>query len=451
MKCDTCREMLTAYLKAGLEPAQAADVEEHLATCAECAKECEGARKVLAQLDAASDDSILALVSRIIEDAVRQRASDIHIRANKVMLRIDGVMRETVRLSEDLTPFVIDRLKIMAHMRLTERSVPQDGRIVTEVEGKKLDLRVSVVPAATGPSMVIRIFDKSCIRLNLDEVQLVGEQREQLDDLLHRPCGLIVVTGPTGSGKTTTLYAILHELNRPELHVMTVEDPVEYLIEGVTQIPVNRQGGMDFRTAMRSIMRQDPDVIMCGEIRDLETAELCCQAAMTGHLVLTTLHTDDAVGVIRRLFDIGILRFMITSTLLGATAQRLLRRLCPECKEEYDPREESSAPGLTQAANEQGWLQEAGVGELPEKLWRSKGCAACNNGGFRGRAPIYEIFTMDQDVLTLMAVKQAALEEVEKLAATKVKPLKQSALEKVLAGDTTVAEAMRLLLYLPEY
>jgi type IV pilus assembly protein PilB len=451
MKCNTCRELLTAYLKAELEGARIAEVEEHLATCAECAKECEGARKVLAQLDSASEEPVMRLAARTVADAYKQRASDIHMRGGKVMFRIDGVMREVTRLPEGVMPYVINRFKIMADLKLAERSVPQDGRYITEVEGKKLDLRISVVPAATGDSLVIRLLDSSCIRLSLDQVYLVGEQREQLDDLLHRPSGLIVVTGPTGSGKTTTLYAILQELNRPELHVMSVEDPVEYLIEGVTQVPVNRRAGMDFRTAMRSIMRQDPDVIMCGEIRDQETAELCCQAAMTGHLVLTTLHTNDAVGVIRRLLDIGILRFMITSSLLGATAQRLLRKLCTECKEEYDPRAESSAPGLTQAANEQGWLQEVGVTELPEKLWRTKGCPACHGSGFRGRVAIYEVFTVDQDVLTAMAVKQAPLEEVEKLAATKVRPLKQAALERVLSGETTVAEAMRLLMFLPEY
>ena len=455
MRCDACREWLTAYLKAELEGAQVVEVEEHLATCAECAQECEGARKMLAQLDAASGEPILRLAATVVEKAFERRASDIHIRhigeQCKVFMRIDGVMHEAVLLPEDVHRPLVDRFKIMADMKLTVSNAPQDGRIMTEVQGKKLDLRVSVVPTATGESLVIRLLDSSCIRLSLDDVCLVGEQRAQLDDLLHRPSGLIVVTGPTGSGKTTTLYAILHELNRPAVHCMTIEDPIEYLIEGVTQVPVNRAAGMDFRAAMRAIMRQDPDVIMCGEVRDLETAELCCQAAMTGHLVLTTLHTDDAIKAVSRLLDIGLPRFIITSALLGATAQRLLRKLCAACKEEYDPRAESSAPGLTQAANEEAWLREAGLTELPGKLWRGKGCPECHGSGFRGRLAIYEIFTMDQDVLTAMAVKQASLEEVERLAATKVKPLRRVALEKVLGGDVPVAEAMRSLMYLPEY
>ncbi len=366
-------------------------------------------------------------------------------------MRIDGVMHEAILLPEYVHRPLVDRFKIMADMKLTVRNAPQDGRIRTEVEGKALDLRVSVIPAVTGPSMVIRIYDSSCIRLTLDQVQLVGELREQLDDLLHRPSGLVVVTGPTGSGKTTTLYAILQHLLSPSVHVMSIEDPVEYLLEGVTQMHLNPRAGLDFKAAMKAVMRQDPDIIMCGEIRDRETAELCCQAALTGHLVLTVLHTDDAIKAMSRLLDIGIPRFIITSSLLGATAQRLLRKLCPECKEEYDPRAESSAPGLTQPANEQAWLLDAGLTELPEKLQRPRGCPNCNSSGFRGRAPIYQIMAMDQDILTLMAVKQAPLEEVEKLAATKVKSLKQAALEKVLAGEVPVAEAMRMLMYLPEY
>jgi len=258
--------------------------------------------------------------------------------------------------------------------------------------------------------------------------------------MLHRPNGLIIVTGPTGSGKTTTLYAILQELNQPQVHVMSVEDPIEYLIEGVTQVPVNRRAGVDFRTAMRSIMRQDPDVIMCGEIRDRETAELCCQAALTGHLVLTTLHTNDAIKAVSRLLDIGIPRFVISSSLLGATAQRLLRKVCAECREEYVPDE-----------TELVWLREAGAVEVPERLWRGRGCETCRNTGYKGRLAIYEIFAMDQEVLTAMAVKEAPLEEVEKLAAAKMKSLKQAAAERIVAGQTTVAEAMRTLMFLPEY
>lgn len=462
MKCDTCRELLTAYLKAELDQARMEEVEEHLVTCAECAKECEGARNVLAQLDSASEEPIMRIAASTVERAFKERASDIHIRLIdgkcRILMRIDGVMHEMIVLPEHIHQPLVDRFKLLSGLNLTARNVPQDGRFSTEICKQRLDLRVSVVPAVTGPSLVIRLLDSSCIRLNLDQVQLVGEQREQLMDLLHRPNGMVVVSGPTGSGKTTTLYAILQEMNRPGLHVMSIEDPVEFVIEGVTQMHLNARAGMDFKTAMKAIMRQDPDIIMCGEIRDLETLELCCQAAITGHLVLTTLHTDDAIGVVRRMMDIGLPRFLVTSTLLGATAQRLLRRLCAECKEEYDPRTESSAPGLTQPANEQAWLQEAGLAELPDTLWRPRRrqpgdepCPHCEGRGFRGRVPIYQVFRMDEEILHLMAVKKAPLEEVEKLAATKVKSLKQMALEQVLAGNVPVAEPMRLLMYLPEY
>jgi type II secretory ATPase GspE/PulE/Tfp pilus assembly ATPase PilB-like protein len=446
MKCDTCRELLTAYLKAELEDAQKVEVEEHLATCAECATESEGARRVLAEMDRASAPTIVALVEEIIRAGIERGASDIHLQPlqsdARVRLRIDGVLHDFRRLDTETHHALTDRCKILAGIPLAERRIGQDGRIGFHMDGKDYDLRVSVVPSIHGSAVVMRILDKSGVNLTLDQVQLVGEQRQQLNKMLYAPHGLVFVTGPTGSGKTTTLYAILHELNRPETSLMSIEDPVEYEIEGVTQMKVNRRMDFDFKTAMRHIMRQDPDIIMCGETRDLETAEVMAQAAITGHLVLGTLHTDDAVSVIRRLLDMGLDRFMITSSLLGATAQRLMRRICSECKEEYEPSD-----------IERAWLQEAGAAEVPAKLWRGSrgGCDNCRNTGYRGRVAVYEIFSMDEDILQLMAVKKAPLEEIEKLAATKVKPMKLTAAEKVLAGETTAEEAMRVLSYLPEY
>lgn len=442
MKCDTCRELLTAYLKAELEGSQLAEVEEHLATCAECAQESEGARKVLAQLDAASDEPILKIASVIIERAVRERASDIHIRVVgdhcKVLYRIDGVMHEVMRLPDYVHQPLANRFKILAGLNLSAREVPQDGRFWTEVDEKRLDLRVSVVPTAAGESVVIRLFDTSCIRRSLDEVYLVGEQRQQLDKLIHSPMGTVYVTGPSGSGKTTTLYAILNELNQPGRHVMSIENPVEYQIEGITQISVNPQAGVDFQTAMRGAMRQDPDIIMCGEIRDLGTLELCVQAAIWGHLVLTTLHTLDAVSALRRLLDVGADRFLIAQTFVGATAQRLLRRVCADCKEEYEP-----------AEAEREWLRSAEV-EAPGKLWRGRGCDQCGQTGCRGRTAVYEILVADGE-LTELLHRDAPIDEIEKVAATKLKPMKTSAAEMVLAGEITAAEAMRVLAYLPEY
>ncbi|MGE5531838.1 MAG: ATPase, T2SS/T4P/T4SS family [Bacteroidota bacterium] len=442
MKCDTCRELLTAYLKAELEGAQLCEVEEHLATCAGCATESEGARKVLAQLDAASEEPILKIVSVIIDRAVKERASDIHIRMVsdhvKIFYRIDGVMHEVMRLPDYVHQPLVDRLKLMADMALTVRNVPQDGRIRTEVDGKTLDLRVSTVPAVTGASMVIRIFDSSCARLTLDDVYLVGEQREQLNKLLYDNTGMVCVTGPTGSGKTTTLYAILQELNRPQTHCMTIEDPVEYLIEGVTQMHINPAAGMGFKDAMKAVMRQDPDIIMCGEIRDRDTLELCMQAAMWGHLVLTTVHTLDSISVIRRLLDVGAHRFMVSQSFIGATAQRLLRRICDECKEEY----EATGP-------ERAWLEAAGV-EAPAKLWRGTGCETCNTTGCRGRRAVYEVFVADSEIAEML-LKNASLDEIEKYASTLVKPMRQSAAELVVAGGVAAAEAMRVMAFQPEY
>ena len=395
-------------------------------------------------MDRASEPTIVALAREIIEEAIKQQASDIHLQPlqgdARVRLRIDGVLHTLRRLSTETHHALADQYRIMAAIPLAERRRGQDGRIRFEREGKEYDLRVSVVPSIHGSAVVMRILDKSGVNLTLDQVQLVGEQRQQLNKMLYANTGMVFVTGPTGSGKTTTLYAILHQLNEPEVSLMSVEDPVEYQIDGITQMHINPPVGFGFKAAMRHILRQDPDIIMCGETRDLETAEVMAQAAITGHLVLGTLHTDDAVSVIRRLLDMGLDRFMITSSLLGATAQRLLRRLCPECKEEYEPTE-----------IERAWLQDAGIAEVPVKLWRARGCENCRSTGYRGRVAVYEIFRMDEDILQLMAVKKAPLEEIEKLAATKVKPMKLTAAEKVLAGETTADEAMRVMAYLPEY
>ena len=444
MRCDACRELLTAYLKCELADAQRSEVEGHLATCAECAAESEGARKLLAEMDRASEPSIVALATEIIQAGIRQGASDIHVQPlsgdGRVRLRIDGVLHEFRRVSKEIHHALVDRYKTMSGIPLSERRIGQDGRIHVLLEGKEYDLRVSIVPSTQGGAAVIRIMDTSGVNLTLDQVQLVGEQRQQLEKMIYAPHGIVFVTGPTGSGKTTTLYAIMHQLNSPEVSLLSVEDPVEYQFDGITQMHVNRRVEFDFKTAMRHIMRQDPDIIMCGETRDLATAEVMAQAAITGHLVLGTLHTDDAVGVIRRLLDMGLERFIITSSLLGATAQRLMRRVCAKCKEEYEPTEV-----------ERAWLQEAGIAEVPARLWRGRGCDDCRNTGYRGRVAVYEVFTMDLEILQLMAVKRAPLEEIERVASSKVKPMRLTAAEKVLAGETTAEEAMRVLSYLPEY
>lgn len=439
MKCEACRELLTAYLKAELKAGEREEVEEHLASCAECAEECAGARKVLAAMDQASGEPIMRILDAVINRAITDGASDIHLQPQSerlvVRLRVDGVLQEIITLPPCNHQPLINRTKLMAGMSLTTQNVPQDGRIQVKIAERNYDLRVSIVPSVLGETVVVRILDKTGVNMSLDQVQLVGEQRKQLEQMMYSPSGLLVVTGPTGSGKTTTLYAIMHELNKPENNLMSIEDPVEYQFDGFTQIQVNRAAGLDFKAAMRSVLRQDPDIILCGEIRDQETAELVVQAAITGHLVLSTLHTNGAVGVIRRLLDIGIEQFLISQSLLGATGQRLLRRVCTDCKQEYEPSEA-----------ERAWLEAAGITDMPPKLWRGTGCAACCNTGYKGRVAVYEVFLMDQEIMNMM-VKDAPLEEIEKAAAAKVRPMKLTAAENVIAGETTAADAMRVLAY----
>ncbi len=444
MKCETCRELLTAHLKDELDEPKKAQVEEHLAQCAECAKEAEGARKVLVIVGRASEPSIIELVNEIIQGAIEAGASDIHIQRSSdhvsVRYRVDGVLHETRKLDRSTYLAVVDRVKQMADMSVTDRNIAQDGRLHTRYGDKDLDIRVSTMPAVLGQSVVMRILDRTVVPLlSLDRLGLRGDTREKLESLIHKPCGIFIVTGPTGSGKTTTLYSILQMLNKRELHVMSVEDPVEYQIDGITQIHLNRKVGLDFPTAMRHCMRQDPDIIMCGEIRDLETAGMAIQAALTGHLVLTTLHTNDSVGVIRRLVDIGVERFLIAASLLGAHAQRLVRMVCDDCKEKY-------APGPEEVA----WLREAGIEAAPKKLWRGSGCDNCRNTGYRSRIAVHEVFALDEQIQTMLS-EDTDLREIEQAVAAKLVPMRHDAAQKILAGETSAPEAMRVLAFTPKY
>ncbi|MHB8996125.1 MAG: ATPase, T2SS/T4P/T4SS family [Armatimonadota bacterium] len=442
IKCDTCRELMTAYLKAELEDAQKSEVEEHLSTCAECAKDCEGARRLLANFDQASGASVVQLVDEVISEAISSGASDIHVQPRNeqcaIRLRVDGVLHDLKVLPREQHQAVINRFKIMAGLNLTERTLPQEGRIPLKVEERGYDLRVSVVPSVLGETLVARIFDTSNAVFSFEKIHLVGEQREQLDKLIYAPMGTVFVTGPAGSGKTTTLYAILNQLNERDHNIMTIENPVAYQLDGLTQISVNPEAGLDFKTAMRHVMIQDPDIIMCGEIRDMETLQLCMQASIWGHLVLSTLYTLDAISAVRRILDVGAERFIVAQSFLGSTGQRLLRRICPDCKEEYEPTEA-----------ERAWLQAAGV-EAPAKLWRGRGCNTCKQTGHRGRTVAYEIFYADDEIKDLL-LKDTPIEQIEKVAATKVKPMKVSAAEMVVAGQISAAEAMRVMRYLPEY
>jgi len=437
MKCDTCRELMMAYLKEELDDDDRNAVAVHLDQCVECRRELEGVRRVLSVVDAADEPGILALVSDIIERAIPQRASDIHFQPTAdgmvVRFRIDGVLHDAMELPKQQQQPVVARIKLMADMDTMEQKVPQDGRISIEVSAKQYDLRVSCLPTVQGESIVIRILSPLQQLPGIEQIGLSEHNRQAFDRLLHSPCGILIVTGPTGCGKTTTLYAALGELNRRECSVFTVEDPVEIIIEGVSQVPVNRGVGMDFAAAMRHILRQDPDVIMCGELRDLPTAYLLTQAALTGHLVLNTLHTNDAVAVLRRLSDMGVERFLIAEALLGALAQRLVRKLCPDCREQRPPTPVECA-----------WLQASGIEDIPEQVWGTVGCDNCRSTGYRGRTAVHEVFVMDDEVRQMLS-EGVEMEHIQRQAARGVVSMHYDAAEKVVAGVTDVTEALRVL------
>jgi len=292
---------------------------------------------------------------------------------------------------------------------------------------------------ASGESVVIRILDPGMVQLGLDDIGMSEDVRRGFGDLLHRPCGIVIVAGPTGSGKTTTLYAALKSLMKPEIAAFSIEDPVEYRIDGIVQVPINRKAGVTFPVAMRHVLRQDPDVILCAEIRDLETLELCVQAALTGHLVLTTLHTDDAIRVIRRMVDIGAERFLVADALLGVLAQRLVRKVHLECGELHEP-----------AEAQRQWLLDAGIEEPPDTLTRGTGCRDCRDTGHRGRTGIHELFVIDEELREMIG-GDAGIGEIELVAASKREAMRHDAARKVLAGEVDIAEAMRVTAFMPRY
>ena len=388
--------------------------------------------------DLAAEAPIVRLVNLIINRALEVRASDIHIEPFenrlKVRYRIDGVLHEVEAPPARSTAAVISRLKIMAKLNIAERRLPQDGRIQLRAQGKLIDLRVSTVPTLYGESLVLRILDKQRIALDFDTLGFDKNIATQLDRILALPHGIILVTGPTGSGKTTTLYAALQKLNTPEKKILTVEDPVEYQLEGINQIQVKPQIGLDFSGALRSIVRQDPDIIMIGEMRDLETARIAVQSALTGHLVFSTLHTNDAGSSITRLLDMGVEDYLLTSTLNGILAQRLVRTLCKQCREAYQP-----LPALVEELQFHKYTDEK-----THTLYKATGCEECANSGYMGRMVITEFLTLSDPIRQLI-LSHADGNTIEQAAVKSgMLTMKEDGIKKALLGHTTIEEVTRV-------
>ena len=386
----------------------------------------------------ASEAPIIRLVSLIISHALEARASDIHIEPfeNRLIVRyrVDGVMHEVESPPRRFSAAVISRIKIMASLDIAERRLPQDGRIKLRIQGKEIDLRVSTVPIMHGESVVMRILDKSGTALDFATLGFDPAVLSRFQQVLMQPHGIVLVTGPTGSGKTTTLYTALDKLNNPDIKILTVEDPVEYQMEGINQIQVKPQIGLTFANALRSIVRQDPDVIMIGEIRDLETAQIAVQSALTGHMVLSTLHTNDAASTINRLLDMGMDDYLLTSTVNGILAQRLVRTLCSHCREAH-----VALPEVVEEMQLNRYTDAS-----PVRLYRAVGCAECGNTGYSGRVSIVELLVMS-DAIRSLVMRHVTSGEVRQQAITEgMQTMYENGLSKAVAGVTTIEEVLRV-------
>jgi type IV pilus assembly protein PilB len=386
--------------------------------------------------EAASDNQVIKLLNLVLLQAIKDRASDIHFEPFenefKMRYRIDGVLYEMVPPPKQLGPAIISRVKVMSKLDIAERRLPQDGRVELTVSGKQVDLRIAILPTIHGESCVMRVLDRSNVELSLDRVGLRPDDYETVVRLIQKPNGIVVVTGPTGSGKTTTLYAALAKLNDVETKILTAEDPVEYDIDGLCQCQVNDEAGTTFGKLLRSFLRQDPDVILVGEIRDLETAQIAVQASLTGHLVLSTLHTNDAPSSIIRMVDLGLEPFLLTATIEGVVAQRLVRRICTKCREEYVPKDEELM--------ELNLRPEQVVGK---RFSRGRGCDNCNKSGYRGRLAIFEIMTMD-DEMREMIMKNANTALLRSHARKRgMRSLRECGLLGIYEGLTTIDEVVR--------
>jgi type IV pilus assembly protein PilB len=402
--------------------------------------EAEGKGVDVFELKESADEApVVKLVNMVLVDAIRKGASDLHWEPYekhfRIRFRIDGVLHEMLSPPKRLEPAIISRLKIMSSLDISERRVPQDGRIKLRFGQREIDFRVSILPTIFGEKAVLRILDKESLQLDLTKLGFDPWSFEKFSHAIHQPYGMVLITGPTGSGKTTTLYSAISTINSPEHNIMTAEDPVEYNLKGVNQVQVNEGVGRSFAAVLRSFLRQDPDVILVGETRDLETAQISIRAALTGHLVFTTLHTNDCPSTVARLFDMGIQPFLLSSALLVILAQRLGRRICKDCKQPVEGKEEDLVP--------YGHVSQG----LPNvTFYRGKGCATCNFTGMKGRVAIYEVMPVGE-ILRDMILKNAGTAELREQAQKDgMKTLRQSGLMKVIEGTTTVEEVLRVTL-----
>ncbi len=406
------------------------------------ATEDEGAEQAFAASfgaeDSANQAPAIRLVNSIIERAVTEHASDIHIEPREeqlaVRMRIDGLLIDILTVPRELQASVLARIKVMANLDIAERRIPQDGRFNIKVKGKDIDVRISTLPTIYGEKIVARLLDKSSGNLDRDSIGLQGDDMKKYEKLIKVKNGVILIVGPTGSGKSTTMYAMINDLNTREVNLVTLEDPVEYNVDGVNQVQINEKTGMTFAKGLRAILRQDPDIVCIGEIRDGETAEIAMRAAITGHVVLSTIHTSDALGTVERLIDMGVEPYLVASAVKGVLSQRLVRKVCPECKQPYHPSEEEQ--------------QSLGLEYDPERVfYKGKGCPHCFDTGYRGRTAVFEIFPLTIDVRRMVA-KGAGREAIEHMLTDPARgfvSLKDSAIKLVEDGVTTTDEVLRVV------
>ena len=428
----------SVYDRATNEAEQLVD-ELHATDLDSLAQEIEEVKDLLN--DEGDEAPIIRLINSVLFRAAKERASDIHIepmeRELLVRFRVDGVLQEIIKPPKRYQNAIIGRVKVMGQLNIAEKRLPQDGRIRIKLAGRDIDIRLSTIPTTYGERIVMRLLDKNTTLLDLTELGMASQMLAQMEHVIRRPHGIVLVTGPTGSGKTTTLYGALSRINTPDLNILTVEDPVEYQLKGIGQMAISPKIGLTFAQGLRSFLRQDPDVIMVGEIRDKETAEIAIQASLTGHLVFSTVHTNDAASAITRLVDMGVEPFLVASSLTAVLAQRLVRRVCPDCRVQYSPTDEE----LKELTLNRALLKERyGV----EKIYKAAGCPSCNQNGYRGRTGIYELLLVD-DTVRQLALKNVDASTIKKAAMGHgMLTLLDDGARKIALGETTIAEVLSI-------